>query len=331
MSQRNRFKARRQFLTQACAAGAALSPLGAMAQASAWPSKTLRLLVGFPPGSSPDLMARTLAEPLSKVLGQSVIVENRPGASGNIAADAMLKSNDEHSFLLATGATLTTAKLLYKKLPFDPADLYGLTLVGTSPLVLAAPAKLVTGTPTEFMKAALASGDKWNYGSPGNGLTGHLGVELLKMKTGLKPVHVPFPGTPQIFAAMATGDIQLALLPLGPAVAQIRAGRLKPIGITTPGRSVLAPELAPLSEAGVAGMNLQVWNAIAVPKSMPKANAAKLLAALQLVIRSDEVRQKLYVQGWQAQGTSPEALANLVKNDTAELGAVIKAGNIQLD
>ena len=171
--------------------------------AAVWPVKTVRIVVGFPAGSSPDLTARTLAEPLSKALGQPVIVENKVGAGGNIAADFVAKATDDHTIGLMINGNLTIARLLNPKLNYDPLkDLSPVSLIGTSPLVLTAPVGTAEGTAREFLAAARSAGDKWSYGSPGVGTVGHIGMELLKGQSGINPVHVPYPGYPQVATAL---------------------------------------------------------------------------------------------------------------------------------
>ena len=182
---------------------------------AAWPNKPIKLLVGFPAGTSPDLVARTLAEPLGKALGQPVVVENKPGAGGNIAADLVAKSTDLHTFGVMINGNLTIAKLLNPQTPFDPAkDLAPISLIGTAPLVLAAPSSAnLPEDPAAFLGAARQAGNSWSYGSPGVGTVGHVGMELLKAKTGIAAVHVPYPGYPQVVTAMIGGQIQLSMLP----------------------------------------------------------------------------------------------------------------------
>ena len=159
--------------------------------AETWPAKPIRILVGFPGGSSPDLVARALAEPLAKALGQPVIVENKPGAGGNIAADQVAKASDEHTLGVLINGNMTIAKMLNPATPFDPlTDLTPVSLVGTAPLVLAAAAN-IPGPDSGFLSVAREAGNKWSYGSPGVGTVGHIGMELLKSKAGIDPVHVP--------------------------------------------------------------------------------------------------------------------------------------------
>ena len=297
-----------------------------------WPTKALKILVGFPAGSSPDLVARTLAEPMSRALGQPVIVENRPGAGGNIAADLVAKATDDHTIGVMINGNLTIAKILNPKTPFDPArDLAPLSLIGTAPLVLATPAGAPGATGQEWLAAARASGDTWSYGTPGVGTVGHIGMELLKSKAGLAPVHVPFPGNPQVITAMIGGQIQLALLPPGLAIAQVRAGKLRAIGVTSSGRSALVPELPSLADAGLAGFGLEIWTAAAAPVGLPKPIVNRLSALLSEIARSPDIRQKLFQQGWQVAGTSAEGLALRIQADTALLGRVITERQIKAE
>ncbi len=305
---------------------------GAHAEQPVWPSKPVKIMVGFPAGTSPDLVARTLAEPLSKALGQPVIVENKPGAGGNIAADMVAKATDGHTIGVMINGNLTIAKLLNAKTPYDPAkDLAPISLIGTAPLVLAAPVEAPGKTTAEFLAAARSSGDKWSYGSPGVGTVGHIGMELLKARVDMNPVHVPYPGYPQVVTAMLGGQIQLSMLPPGLALAQARAGKVRVLGVTSAGRSTLTPEIPSLAEAGVKNFQLEIWNAVAGPASMPKPVVARLSALFSEIARSPEVRQRLFQQGWQVAGGSSEALALRIKSDTATLGKIIAERGIKAE
>ncbi len=312
---------------------AATSANHALAQPSAaWPSKPLHLIVGFPAGSSPDLTARALAEPLEKALGQPVVVENRVGAGGNIGADAVAKATDDHTIGLMINGNMTIARLINSSVRYDPLkDLAPVSLVGVAPLVLVAPANAPGADARAFLAAARDAGNKWSYGSPGVGTVGHLGMELLKSRAGMAPLHVPYPGYPQVFNAMVGGDLQLSMLPPALALQQIKAGKLRGIGVTSSGRSTLAPELPSLSDAGVKDFNLEIWNAVAAPASMPKAHIDKLAAAVSNIVRSPDMRQRLFLQGWQAVGSSPDALANRIRTDTQVLGNIIRAQQINAE
>jgi tripartite-type tricarboxylate transporter receptor subunit TctC len=295
-----------------------------------WPTKPLRILVGFPGGSTPDMAARTLAEPLSRALGQPVIIENKPGASGNIAADQVAKAADDHTLGIVINGNLTSAKLLYPKLPYDPAKDFALiSLLTTAPLVLVAPANEPGGA--EFFTAARNGASQWNYGSVGNGSVAHLGMELLKSRVpGLTPVHVPFAGNPQVVTAMLAGQVQMALIPPGVAMPHVRSGKLRAIGLAG-GRSSLVPEVPPLADAGVTNVNLEVWTALIGPVGLSKAAQERLAQEVPRIIRDADTRQKLFNQGWQAVGTSPDGLKSRVKDEAAILGGIIQSRGIKLE
>ena len=301
----------------------------AQAPTAGWPSKPLKIIVGFPGGSSPDLVARTLAEPLAKALGQPVVVENKVGAGGNIAAQAVASATDGHTIGVMINGNMTIARILNPKVAYDPLkDLAPISLIGTAPLALTAPAQAPGATAQEFLAAARASGDRWSYGTPGVGTVAHIGMELLKTKANLQPVHVPYPGNPQVINALMSGQIQLALLPPAMAAAQARAGKLRVIGLTSSSRSTLVPEFPSLAEGGVKDFHLEIWNAAAAPRSMPAPVVARLSGLLSEIARSPEVRAKLFAQGWQVAGTSAEGLANRIATDTQLLGGVIRSVGI---
>jgi tripartite-type tricarboxylate transporter receptor subunit TctC len=315
--------------------GLLLASLAAMAQtatAAEWPSRTVRLIVGFPAGSSPDLTARALAEPLSRALGQAVVVDNKVGAGGNIAADAVAKATDGHTLGLMINGNMTIARILNPRVSYDPLqDLAPVSLIATAPLILAAPSASSGDTPAQWMEQARKAGDKLSYGSPGVGTVAHLGMELLKQKAGIHPVHVPYPGNPQIINAMLGGQIQLALLPPGLAMTQVKAGKLRAIGTTSSGRSSLVPEAASLAEAGVKNYQLEIWNAVAAPASMPSAQVHRLSSIISDIVRSPEMRERLFQQGWQVVGSSPEGLKNRIDADTKALGDIIRQQKIELN
>jgi tripartite-type tricarboxylate transporter receptor subunit TctC len=334
MTARMTFFRRRLMLTGILSA-AALTVGPAQAQSAAkpgdavWPNKPIKLLVGFPGGSTPDMAARVLADALSKAFGQPVVVDNKPGASGNIAADQVAKANDDHTLGVLINGNLTSAKLLNPKLPFDPIrDFSYLSLLATAPLVL-------VGAPNqpgnaEFFKAAKAVGSQWNYGSVGIGSVGHLGMELLNSRTGLQGTHVPYNGNPAVVTALISGQIQSALMPPGVALPQVRAGKIKAIGLTG-GRSTLAPEIAPLSDLGIRLNELEVWVALVGPASLSKAAQSRLTRELPALLRQDEARQRLFNAGWQVQASSPEALRLRVKDETRLLGDIISQRGIKAE
>ena len=328
--------ARRLFLLGLLAvAGLGLNS-GARAQGAAWPSKPVKIMVGFPGGSTPDIAARALAETLAKTWGQAVVVENKPGASGNVAADLVAKSNDDHTLGVVINGNLTSAKLLNPKLPYDPGKDFSLiSLLATAPLVLVTPADQPQGA--AFVAAARAAGDKWSYGSVGIGSVGHLGMEVVKaaMSGGAgvgstQAVHVPYNGNPAVLTAMLGGQIQMALVPPGLALAQVKAGKLHAIGVTGP-RSALAADVPPLADAGVKMLPLEVWTALVGPAGMSKAAQDRLARDVPSAVREADTRQRLYTGGWEAQGSSGEALAARVRDEARILGDIITSRGIKLE
>lgn len=322
----------RRLFTLAATALAATSlaaPLAARAQA--WPAHPVKLVVGFPGGSTPDMVARAISEPLAQALGQPVIVENKVGASGNIAADYVAKATDGLTLGIVINGNLTSSKMLYSKLPYDPAkDFSYISLLTTAPLILVAPTSEPAGA--AFFAEAKQQGDKWNYGSVGAGSVAHLGMELLKSKVpGLKPVHVPYNGNPAVVTGLIGGQVQMALMPPGVAMPQVKGGKLRAIGVTSSGKSALVPELPPLSQEGVKDFNLEVWTALIGPASLPRAVQDKLATLVSQIMKAPEVRQRLFNAGWQAVGTSPEGLKRRVEQETALLGGIIRAQNIKLN
>jgi len=300
-------------------------------QLAGWPNRPVRLVVGFPGGSTPDLVARALAEPMSRALGQPVIVDNRPGASGNIAADVVAKATDQHTIGVLINGNMTIAKLLNPATPYDPlTDLRPLSLICVAPLVLTAPADTSPADAKAFFAAGRAAGDRWSYGTPGLGTVGHLGMEVLKDRSGINPVHVPYMGNPQVVAAMLSGQIQLALLPPGLAMPQIQTGKLRAIGITANERSPLVPGCPTLEEAGVHGMALEIWTAAAAPANLPAPIVAKLSALISEISRTVKVREVLLTDGYTAVGVPSEGLAERVKADTKLLGGIIASRGIKV-
>lgn len=295
-----------------------------------WPNKAVRLVVGFPGGSTPDIAARALADGLAKVWGQPVVVEAKPGAGGNVAADFVAKANDDHTVGVVINGNLTTARQLNPKLPYDPAkDLLPVSLIATAPLVLVAPADQPTGA--AWVAAARAAGDKWSYGSVGVGSVGHLGVEVIKAAVGnTAAVHVPYNGNPAVVTAMIGGQVQMALMPPGVALPQVKAGKLQAVGLAGP-RSPLAPDVPSLSEAGVRMNPLEVWVALVAPATLSKPAQERLARDVPALLREPETRQRLLTGGWDPQGTTGAALASRVREETRIFGEIIAARGIKLE
>ena len=317
----------------ALAKPAAARPATAAPVAIEWPTKPIRLLIGFPPGSVQDLSARSISEQLSKTLGQPVIVENKAGASGTIAADQVSKATDMHTFGVMNNSQLTIAKLLNPMAPYDPAvDLAPIALIGTTPMVMVVSNFAQGNTPQEWLTWLRNQGDKANYGSPGAGTPGHLGMELIKSRSGgLSVMHVPYPGNPQIITAMLGGQLQAALLPPGLAMQQVKAGKMKVIGVTSEQRSMLAPELLTLREVGIMGADMELFTALAGPASLPAAVRDKLGAAVIDALKSGDTRQRLITVGWQPAPSTAEGLRTRMRADTRNLGGIIMLRGIRAD
>lgn len=321
---------RRLLLTAAVAAfGAGALPIRGRAEPE-WPNKPLRFIVGFSAGSTPDLIARTIGDPLSPLVGQPVVVEDKPGASGNIAAAMVAESHDEHTVGVMINANLTIAHILNPDVPYDPArDLAPICLVGTTPFVLA------IGPKWAKEKAGLdqlrAAGSKLNYGSVGIGSMAHLGMELLTDKLGIKPTHVPYPGNPKVLAALAANEIDLAFVPAGIAMQQVKAGTIGALAIASAKRSELAPGVPTLEELGVQGVEIEGWVAIAVPARMAEAHRHKLEKLVLEVLDTPDVRKRLAQQGWDVAAMPSAAFAHRLESETAMLSKIIKAQNIHVN
>jgi len=331
---------KRRLLQSAAAlalAAAALSALAAAGlpatpgnSATAWPTKPIRLLVGFPRESAPDIAARAIAAPLSALLGQQVLVENKPGASGNVVADEVAKARDDHTVGVLINGNMTIAKLLNPNMSFDPeTDFAPVGLVGAAPLVFVTSARAVGSTPEELLLWIREVNANGKYGTPGSGTVGHLGIELLKMHAGIFAKHEPFTSNPQVVQALLENRIHMALLPPGLAMPHVRSGKLKVVGVTSPERSPLAAGVPTLREIGVHGAEIEIWTALAGPATMPEAASTKLNAALTKVLQSPAVAEALIKSGWQPRAGAQIDLTRRIRRDTNRLGGVILARGIR--
>ena len=324
-------KVLRRTLPRALALFAAGACLLAQA-ADVWPTKTVRIIVGYPAGSSPDVQARLIAEPLARALGQPVVVENKPGASSNIGADAIAKAEDGHTIGVIGNGPLTSSKFLYAKLPYDPAtDFAPIALIGTAPLVWVTAKPATERSVASFIGQLKAEGDKQAYGSVGAGSGGHLGMELLKQSLGIQPIHVPFNGGPAILNAILGGQVQMTLLPASTVNPLVQAGKLEAVAVTSARRTPLAPTLPSMEEIGAKGVNIEVWNAVMAPARMPAAHQARLSQELEKILNSREIRQKLFLQGWKVDDPSAKGLAARIRQDTQTYRDIITRNNIRVE
>ena len=284
-----------------------------------WPNKPVKILVGFAAGSTPDTSARLMAASLSVALGQPVIVENKPGAAGNIAADLLARSTDQHTLGVLINGNLTNAKSMYPGLGFDPVkDFAPISLLTSSPLLWVT----ANGLPDakSFIKQAQQAGERWSYGSSGKGTLSHLGMELLKTKLpGMSPVHIPFPNNPAVLQALINRDIQMALLPPAVALAPWRAGQIQIIAIAGQ-RSPLAPDIPSLAEIGLKNINLQVWTALVAPASLPQPIQDRISKEIRQIYKEPDLQKKLTASGWQPIGSSPQELRTLLVEENLQIG-----------
>lgn len=319
----------RRLILRGAAAGAATLALPAFAQA--WPSRPIRLVVPFPPGSSPDLIARLLAEPLAATLGQPVVVDNKAGAGGNVGTGLVAKAEpDGHTLLFTIQGPLVTAPLLSKGLNYDPVkELAPVTLVATSPNLLVVDPKLGAETLADFVRVAKAKRGALNYGSVGNGSAAHLAMELFMRRAGIELVHVPYQGFPQVVNAILAGQVQAGFMVPGIAMGQVRAGKLRGLGVTTLGRSAALPDFPTLVEQGYPEFEAISWQAVLAPAKTPPAIVERLSHELVRIIKSDEVRTKMLAQYFSAAGTAPAALAGLMASERERWAKVIKLAGVK--
>jgi tripartite-type tricarboxylate transporter receptor subunit TctC len=320
---------RRSFLNTTLAGAAVLA---APAWAQPWPTRPIKLLVPFPAGSSPDLIARAVAEPLAAALGQPVVVDNRPGAGGNVGTGVVAKAEpDGYTLLFTIQGPLVTAPLLSKQLGYDPVkELAPVSLVATSPNVLVVDPKLGANTLADFVRIAQREKKgQLNYGSVGNGSAAHLAMELFKTRAGVDLLHVPYQGFPQVVNAILAGQVQAGFMVPGIAMGQIRAGKLKALGLTTLGRVGALSEMPTLAEQGYPGFEAISWQAVLAPARTPKPIIDRLSTELVRIIKSDEVRTRMLGQYFSAAGTAPDALASLMKSERENWAKVIKAAGVK--
>jgi tripartite-type tricarboxylate transporter receptor subunit TctC len=312
----------------------AMLPLATQAaEGSAWPSRAIHLIVPFPPGSSPDLIARLLNDKLAQALGQPVVIENKPGAGGNIGTGQVAKAApDGYTLGLSIPGPLAVNTVLYKKMEYDPfKELAPITLAALSPNVLVVDPKLGVNTVQEFIDYVKARPGKLNFGSVGNGSASHLTMELLKMRTGMDIMHIPYPGSPQVNTAILNGQIAGGFVVPGTAMPLTQAGRLKALAVTSSVKSLVLPELPTVAEAGFPGFESSAWIGIVAPAKTPRPIIDRLSRELNTIIRSQDVREKMMRIYFQPVGTAPEGLANLMRAETDRWARVIKASGAKAD
>jgi len=281
--------------------------LVAAAQAqTAWPAKPIKIMVGYAPGGSTDVTARIIAQALSERLGQPVIIENRPGAAGNIAADATAKADpDGYTLTLATSSTMAANASLYKSLPFDAqTDFAPITLTAFIPNLLVVTPSVPANNLKEFIAYAKANPGQLNFGSAGNGSSQHLSGELFNSLAGVRMMHVAYRGGAPAVNDLLGGQIQAIFAPLVEVIEQVRAGKLRALGITTMKRSQLLPDIPTIAET-LPGYEIRLWNGLMAPAKTPPEIVDRINRVAIDVLRSEEVKAKLAEQGSEPVGNSP--------------------------
>jgi tripartite-type tricarboxylate transporter receptor subunit TctC len=316
--------ARILFVSTACIAAGS-------AGAAEYPSKPIRLLVGFAPGGGTDTTARAISQKLTASLGQQVVVDNRPGVSGNIAAEITVNAPpDGYTVLLSTIAALAINSSLLKKMPFDPIkDLAPVTRAADSTNFLVVHPSVPASSVKDLI--ALAKAKPLNGGSSGVGGAGHLALELFNLQAGTKIVHVPYKGGGPAIIDLLAGNINLIFATGASSINHVKAGKIRALGVTTAKRSAMAPELPTIAEAGLPGFEANNWNGIVVPAKTPRAIINRLNKEFTAALLLPDIKQFLFNQGLDAAPGTPEDFAAYIKSETAKWAKVIKAAGIKVE
>src|SRR5215475_5279167 len=311
------------FICVACSAGISF---GAQAVAQEWPSRPVKLYIPFGPGSTPDMVGRLIAERLTQKLGQPFVVEDKPGASGNLGTDAVAKAEpDGYTLGLSIAGPLAVNALLFGKLPYNPRkDFAYVTLVATQPSVLAVSARLDVGTVVELIDVLKNNPGKFNYGSIGNGSVSHLAMEAIALTSGTRIVHVPYASSPQAMTALLRGDVDMVCLPAIAVTPQLASGKVKMLAVSTAARSTLLPDVPTLRESGI-DVEADAWNGLIAPAGTPDAIVAKIAREVAQVITAPEIRDKLATQLMEPIPGTPTQFRARIDADLARWAPVIRA------
>jgi tripartite-type tricarboxylate transporter receptor subunit TctC len=314
------------------AAALVAGAIATSATAQAWPDKPIKFLVSAPAGSSLDALARVIGDRLKDRLGQPVIVENKPAAGGTVATAEVAKAApDGYTMLLGFNGPLAFGPLL-SKLPYDVAkDLAPVIITSSQPNVLAVYAGLPAKTVQEFVAWARANPGKLSYASVGNGSSSHLNMELLKSVAGFEAVHVPFNGSPPAVTATIQGETQAMFAVMQPLQAQVQAGKLRALAVTTAKRFPLLPDLPTIAESGYPGFEALAWNGVMVPSATPKPVIARLNAEMNAILKQPDVVEKMQASGFDLIGGTPEDFGNLIKRETETWTPVIRKLGLKVD
>jgi tripartite-type tricarboxylate transporter receptor subunit TctC len=299
--------------------------------AQEFPSKPIKIVIPFPPGGGADVLMRPLSKKLSELLGQPIILDNKPGANGNIGADFVAKSLPDGYILLLGNSSLPISTALYSQMSFDPAkDLTPIAMMVNTPSVLVANPKFKAKSISELIAIAKEDPKKINYSSAGIGSTPHLGMEVLGIATGTQFTHIPYKGGGPAVSALLANEVDILITNTSTVLAQIQAGKLTPLGTTTLKRSPVLSSLPSISET-VPGFELNTWYGIFGPAGMPKSVALRLNQAFIQCLNSPEIKQQLIALAYDPDPGSAEVLAALLKKDSAYWANVIKITGIKAE
>ncbi|MEP7068069.1 MAG: tripartite tricarboxylate transporter substrate binding protein [Usitatibacter sp.] len=312
-----------------------LTPLffAVSANAQDWPQKTIRMIAPFAAASTPDTVARMIADRLEKRLGKPVVVENKPGAGGTIGTDAVAKAlPDGYTIGVSIGGALVTGPLLYKKLPYDPdKEIAPVTLAVNQPSILVVTPAMKAANVAELTAELKRKPGAFNYASIGNGSISHLAMELIAARSGTELVHVAYPGSSQAVLSLLAGDTSLAVLPAASVMPQVKAGKLRALAVTTARRSSLFPEIPTLAEQGMPGVEANAWVAVIAPAATPKPILKRLEGEVGAILRQPEVVEALRAQMMEAAPGTSDELRAYMKEEHARWKPIIEKNRIALD
>ncbi len=321
---------RRQILKASAAlgAGSALTP-GAFAQAS-WPSKPIRFVVPFAAGGSSDIVARSTAAEMTRLLGQSVFVENKPGAAGNIAMAEVARAEDQHTLILGHIGTLAVNPYIFSKLPYDPIkDFQAVTLLAKVPSLYVVHPSVPAKNLKEFVALARSQPGKLSYGSAGNGSAGHLAFEYLKAKADLFVLHVPYRGTGPQLTDLLAGRLDAAAVGASAILAHIKAGKLRCIATGSAQRLPQLPDVATVAEQGFPGFEMTQWYGLQAPANLTAANMTRLATEAAKAVRSPGSVERLHADAAEPVGNSPAEYAQFIAAEQKRWKPVIERAKIQ--
>jgi tripartite-type tricarboxylate transporter receptor subunit TctC len=323
-------------LRRAFALGILTVLAGAVAPAAAqpdWPAKPVTLVVPFPPGGTTDFVARTLAETLSKSLGQPVLIESKPGAGTTLGADHVAKSRPDGYTLLIGAVHHTIAPSIYRKLPYDfQKDLLPVTTLAMVPNVLSVNAeKTPAKTVAELVAQAKAAPGALSYGSNGNGTAQHLIGTLFQLQTGTQLLHIPYKGSAPLTTDLLAGQVTMSFDSITPVIQHIKAGKLRALAVATPRRSSLLPDVPTLQESGLPGFDIETWYGVLAPAGTPQAVLTRLNTEMLKIVRSPEFAQKMRDAGCEPLGSTPAEMARRIADETAKFARIVQDGKITVE